>query len=193
MGAMKKILIGGIGNVLLGDDGVGPYVARLLDARYEFDEGVEVIDLGTPALDLIDRLSGRDGVILIDSVNAEADPGTVILYRKADIMRQRPAVRMDPHAPALVDALLSAELFGVAPVDVLLVGIKAESFEPGCRLSEPVTAALDGAIGEVLRELDRLGVDYWPRECAGEIDVWWTNEGKVAGRVFEDESISLRR
>jgi hydrogenase maturation protease len=172
-----KILIGGIGNVLLGDDGVGPYVARLLDARYEFDEGVEVIDLGTPALDLIDQLSGKDAVILIDSINTEADAGAVVLYRKADIMRQRPAVRMDPHSPALVDALLSAELFGVAPLEVLLVGIKAESFEPGCSLSEPVNAALDEAIAQVLRELDRLGIGYCRVEHPSEIDIWWVNEG----------------
>ena len=131
-----KILIGGIGNVLLGDDGVGPYVARLLEARYEFEDGVEIDDLGTPALDLIDRISGKDAVILIDSIDTDVAPGTVVLYRKADIMRQRPAVRMDPHAPALVDAILSAELFGVAPAEVLLVGIKAESFETGCSLTE---------------------------------------------------------
>jgi len=67
-GFMKKVLIGGIGNVLLGDDGVGPYGARLLAARYEFDDGVEVADLGTPALDLIDQISGKDAVILIDSI-----------------------------------------------------------------------------------------------------------------------------
>jgi hydrogenase maturation protease len=173
-----KILIGGIGNVLLGDDGVGPYVARLLDARYEFDNGVEVIDLGTPALDLIDQLSGKDAVILIDSVNTEADAGAVVLYRKADIMRQRPAVRMDPHSPALVDALLSAELFGVAPPEVLLVGIKAESFEPGCSLSNPVNAALDQAMAQVLCELDRLGVGYRCVEHPSEIDIWWVNEVK---------------
>jgi hydrogenase maturation protease len=173
---MKKILIGGIGGVLLGDDGVGPYVARLLAARYEFDKGVEVADLGTPALDLIDELSGRDGVILIDSVNAEAEPGTVLLYRKADIMNQRPAVRMDPHAPALVDALLSAELFGVGPTEVLLVGIKAESFEPCCSLSAPVNAALGQVVAEVLRELDRLGVGYRERPNPAEIDIWWATD-----------------
>src|SRR5271166_1352657 len=140
---MKKVLIGGIGNVLLGDDGVGPYVARLLDARYEFGDGVEILDLGTPALDLIDQLSSHDAVIFIDSVNTEAAPGAVLLYRKVDIMRHCPAVRMDPHSPALVDALLSAELFGVAPTDVLLVGIRVESFEVSCSLSKPVEAALD--------------------------------------------------
>jgi hydrogenase maturation protease len=175
----KKILIGGIGNVLLGDDGVGPYVARLLDAHYEFEDGVELADLGTPALDLIDQISGKDGVILIDSVDTEATAGAVVLYRKADIMRHTPAARMDPHSPALVDTLLSAELFGVSPADVLLVGIKAESFDAGCSLSEPVKAALQQAIAVVLRELDRLGVEYRRRGNPAEIDIWWIADERM--------------
>src|SRR5271166_4566858 len=170
---MKKVLIGGIGNVLLGDDGVGPYVARLLDARYEFGDNVEIADLGTPALDLIDQLNANDAVIFIDSIDTEASAGTVMLYRKADIMRHSPAVRMDPHSPALVDALLSAELFGVAPADVLLVGIKAETFNVGCDLSQPVKSSLDLAIEEVLRELDRLAVKYQLRKQPEELGIWW--------------------
>jgi len=169
----KKILIGGIGNVLLGDDGVGPFVTQLLAAHYEFADDVEIADLGTPALDLIDRISGKHAVILIDSIDTEAAPGTVLLYRKADIMRHCPAVRMDPHSPALVDALLSAELFGVAPAEVLLVGIKVESFEPGCSLSESVKASLQLVIAEVLRELDRVGVEHRRREHPAELGIWW--------------------
>ena len=176
---MKKILIGGIGNVLLGDDGVGPYMARLLEARYEFDDGVEVADLGTPALDLIDQLTERNAVILIDSINTGATAGTVLLYRKADIMRHRPAVRMDPHSPMLVDALLSAELIGVAPADVLLVGIAGGSYEAGCSLSKPVKASLDKVIAEVLRELDRLGVEYRRREHPAEHGIWWATEDQM--------------
>lgn len=175
---MKKVLIGGIGNVLLGDDGVGPYVARLLNAHYEFAHGVEVADLGTPALDMIDQISGKDAVILIDSIDVEAEPGAVLLYRKADITRYRPAVRMDPHSPALVDALLSAELFGVAPADVLLVGIKAESYEAGCSLSKSVKASLDQAITEVLSELDGLSVEYRHREHPAELGIWWATEDR---------------
>jgi len=172
-----KILIGGIGNILLGDDGVGPYVARLLTAHFEFEEGVEVADLGTPALDLIDQLTEKDAVILIDSLTTDdTEAGTVVLYRKADIMRHRPAVRMDPHSPALVDALLSAELFGVAPADVLLVGIAGASYEAGCSLSKPVKASLEEAIAEVLNELDRLGVVYQWRKHPVEPDVWWTTD-----------------
>jgi hydrogenase maturation protease len=176
---VKKILIGGIGNVLLGDDGVGPYVARLLAARYEFDDGVEVADLGTPALDLIDQLTERDAVILIDSINTGVAAGTVLLYRKADIMCHRPAVRMDPHSPMLVDALLSAEWFGVAPADVLLVGIAGGSYEAGCSLSKPLKASLDQAIAEVLRELERLGVVYQRRKHPAEHGIWWATDEKM--------------
>lgn len=174
---MRKVLIGGIGNVLLGDDGIGPYVARLLDAHYEFEDGVEIADLGTPALDLIDQISGKDAVILIDSINADADPGAVVLYRKADILCHCTEVRMDPHSPALVDALLSAELFGVAPPHVLLVGIKLESCEVGCSLSKPVKESLEEAIAEVLNELDRLRVGYRWRKHPTELDIWWDNSG----------------
>ena len=80
---------------------------------------------------------------------------------------------MDPHAPALVDAMLSAELFGVAPSDLLLVGIKGESCDATCSLSAPVTASLEKAIAEVLRELDRLHVGYKRREHPNDLDIWW--------------------
>jgi len=180
---VKKVLIGGIGNLLLGDDGVGPYVARLLAARYDFDEGVEVADLGTPALDLIDQISAKDAVILIDSIKTDAVPGTVVLYRKADIVRHCPAVRMDPHSPALVDTLLSADFFGVAPAEVLLVGIQAGSYEAGCSLSNPVRESLDQAIAEVLHELTRLGVQYTRRDQPSEVGIWWTTPEKPPSRV----------
>ena len=161
-----------------------------LRSHYEFDEGVEVADLGTPALDLIDQLSANDAVILIDSVDVNAtdvhndetklEPGTVLLYRKEDIMLQCPTVRMDPHSPALVDALLSAELFGVAPRDVLLVGVQAQTFDADCGLTAPVKESLEQVVAEVLNELDRLGVGYWHRVKPTDMDIWWETEQKSA-------------
>ncbi len=171
---MKKVLIGGIGNVLLGDDGVGPYVSQLLASLYEFEDGVEVCDLGTPSLDLLNRISGKNAVIFVDSVATDTTPGAVTLYRKVDLMRLRPTVRMDPHSPALIDTLLSADLFGVAPADVLLVGITGESYEVGCTLSKPVKASLGEAVAQVLSELGRLNVQYKRREQPAELGIWWT-------------------
>jgi len=172
---VKNVLIGGIGNVLLGDDGVGPYIVRFLDAHYEFEPGVEIADLGTPALDLIDQISGRDAVILVDSVEVEAEPGTVQLYRKEDITRLTPQVRMDPHSPALVETLLAAEMFGKTPAEVLLVGIVPQSFEAGCALSDPVAEAVEAAVGKVLEELDHLGVGYRPKSQPDHITTWWAS------------------
>ncbi|HYA23348.1 MAG TPA: hydrogenase maturation protease [Terriglobales bacterium] len=190
---MKKVLIGGIGNVLLGDDGVGPYIARLLTAYYQFEEGVEVVDLGTPALDLIDQISGKDAVILIDCINVDAPPGTVLLYHQADIMRNCPAVRMDPHSPALVETLLAADLFGVAPRDLLLVGIVGESYESGCDLSEAVNASIPQAIAEVLGEFERLSVSYRVREDPPDAGIWWTATHHAVPRIFAAQRDSRLR
>jgi hydrogenase maturation protease len=180
---MRKVVIGGIGNVLLGDDGVGPYVAQLLTSRYDFEQGVEVLDLGTPALDLIDQLSGKDVVILVDSVQTDAAPGTVLLYRKEEIMRLRPAMRMDPHSPALVDALFSAELFGVAPGSLLLVGIAAETYDTMCSLSKPVEASLGKVIAEILGELDRCSIGYRLRAVPAIFGAWWATEEHSEARM----------
>ena len=170
---MKKITIGGIGSVLLGDDGVGPYVAGMLEAGYRFSEGVTVADLGTPGLDLVAHLSGIDALILIDSVSNGAPPGTVTLYRKGDILRHGPApVRMDPHSPTLSESLLIAELAGEGPEDVLLIGITGEQYESGTGLSLAAEQACAQAINEVLAELERLGSSY--TKLRGEtFSAWW--------------------
>ena len=169
----KKVTIGGIGSVLLGDDGVGPYVAGLLESNYRFDECVTVADLGTPGLDLVAHLSGVGALILVDSVSNHAPPGAVTLYRRDDILRHGPApVRMDPHSPALSESLLIAEFAGQGPKDILLVGITGEQFEVGAALSQ---AALRGAIRameEILMELDRLGISYSRSQERG-FSAWW--------------------
>ena len=170
--------------MLLEDDGIGPYVARLLTACYEFEKGVEVADLGTPALDLIDEISGKDAVILIDSVKSGEPAGTVLLYRKDDIIRHTPQVRMDPHSPALVETLLSADLFGIAPPEVLLVGVTGGSYGAGCNLSAPVKASVARAIVEVLNELDRLGIHYECRQHPIDPSIWWA--------PAEEERLSLQ-
>lgn len=181
---MKKILIAGIGSVLLGDDGIGPYVTRTLEANYVFDEGIEIEDLGTPALDLIDHVAGLDALIVVDAVKNGEAPGTITLYRKPELTRHTPVVRMDPHSPALSDALWAAEFFGNAPKEVLLVGVGGASYEGGASLSQEVKAAVEPAIREVLRELDRLDAGFVRRFEESEIDIWWEEPRLAATGVL---------
>lgn len=174
---MKPVLIGGIGNVLLGDDGVGPYVVRLLESRYEFGDDVEIADLGTPALDLLHRISGRRVVILVDCVaSGDEAPGTIVPYEKEDILRIAPTPRLDPHSPALSECLLTAEMFGTTPSNILLVGVVGESFEPGCHLSPAVREAVESAIEEIVLELKFLGCRVERKSTATRDAIWWADD-----------------
>lgn len=177
---MKRVLIAGVGNILLGDDGVGPYVVRKLVANYVFEEGVELEDLGTPALDFIDHIAGLDALIVVDAVKNGEPAGSIMLYKKEDLTRHVGGVRMDPHSPALGESLLAAEWFGGGPKDVTLVGISGESYTAGCGLSHTVQGVVDGAIREILIALSRAGVGFVRRFEEAEPNVWWTGEQAAA-------------
>lgn len=165
-----------MGNVLLGDDGLGPYIIHLLESQYSFDENVELADLGTPALDLTHRIAGREAIILIDCIaTAEYAPGTVLVYDKADLLSAIPAQRCDPHSPALSECLLTAEMLGATPEHVLLVGAVGERFEPGCPLSTVIRQSIDKVIGEVLGELWCFGCKA-EKQRFDEEPIWWAEE-----------------
>ncbi len=171
---MKRVLIAGIGNVLLGDDGLGPYVLHQLEAGYRFDEGVQLEDLGTPALDFIDHIAGLDALIVVDSVETDRAPGTITLYRREDLLCHKTSIRMDTHSPAITECLAAAEIFfGVSPAEILLIGVSAASYAAGCTLSEAVKGAVEPAVQAVLAELDRLGVTYQKRANV-DSRVWWS-------------------
>lgn len=170
---MKTIRIGGIGSVLLGDDSVGPYVARWLAAHYEFGEGVEVEDLGTPGLDLIAYMSGIDVLILVDAVDNKQAPGTVTVYDKEAITRIRPAVRMDAHSPLLTESIFVAELAGDGPQDIFLIGITGEQLEVGAGLSPAVQQALPQVVEKILAHVAQQGGTYRRRETPLDANIWW--------------------
>lgn len=177
---MKKALIGGIGNVLLGDDGVGPYVVRLLGSMYAFDDDVEITDLGTPALDLTHQIVGLHSLVLVDSVASDdvsddAPAGAIQLYRKEDILRETPAQRVDPHSPALSECLMTAEMLGASPEHVLLVGIVGKCFEPGEPLSAAVRKSVEAAIDAILQELKSLGFSFRKKASPDEPGIWWSD------------------
>jgi hydrogenase maturation protease len=170
---MKKIKICGVGSVLLGDDAVGPYTARWIAANYEFGKGVEVEDLGTPGLDLIAYMTGMDVLILIDSVQNREPAGTVTVYDKAEITRQRPAVRLDPHSPCITESIFIAELAGDSPEDVYLIGVTGEQLEIGAPLSDSVRNALPCVVEKVLERVILHGGSYQKREIPEDSQIWW--------------------
>jgi hydrogenase maturation protease len=172
----KRIGVLSVGNVLMGDDGIGPYILKILESRYEFPKQVILDDLGTPGLGITSFFSKYDAIILIDAVRATGHPGDLKLYRKEQLVRIPIPPRVSPHDPALVEALLCAELSGICPKEVLLVGIIPESCELGCTMSPAMLDAVEPAITAILVELYRSYNVPKLRSTPAATTIWWRDK-----------------
>jgi hydrogenase maturation protease len=150
-----KTAIYGIGNILMGDDGIGPAVVAWLSSNAALPDDITIEDLGTPSLDLPNYLVGYDRVIFIDAVAAAAPPGTILLYSRDEIVATPPGIRISPHEPTINDALIVLDFAGGAPKDVLLIGIVPHTLDVGMTLSAPVTGAVPRAAAMVLAEVGK--------------------------------------
>jgi hydrogenase maturation protease len=174
---MVRVL--GLGNVLMGDDGFGPFVVRVLDATYETPEGVEFVDVGTPGLDLTPYLLGTDAVIFVDTVKSGGHAGELRIYDRSAILRHPPQARTGGHDPALKEALLTVDAVGGGPRDVTLVGVIPEWIATGVVLSPPVEAAIGPAIEAIVSALRRLGVPLARRRRPLAPDIWWAAQDET--------------
>lgn len=147
-----RTAIYGIGNILLGDDGIGPAVVRYLSSNYTLSPDTTLEDLGTPSLDLPAYLAGYDRVIFIDAVALDAPPGTVRVFSRDETTSVPTGIRVSPHEPTINDALIVLDFAGTAPREVVLVGVVPETLEGGMQLSAAVAGAVERA-GAVVREV----------------------------------------
>jgi hydrogenase maturation protease len=156
----------------MGDDGVGPVVARYLETHYAFPAGVTVEDLGTPSLDLPSYLMDHDTVIFIDAVAGNEAPGTIRKFTRAEIVSVAPGIRISPHEPTINDALIVLDFSGNAPRDVVLIGVVPETLDGGVGLSQPVRDAVPAIAAAVVEELGRRGIRVESADCAA-TPAWW--------------------
>jgi len=153
------LLVLGLGNVLLGDDGVGPAaIARLRDA-HEIPDDALVLDGGTLGLSLLPYLEDARTVILVDAVAADAPAGTLVRLEGADV---GPAVatRLSPHQVGVADLLEGARWHDREPARLVLLGIVPESIELGVGLSAPAMRSLPGLVSLVCAEARACGFPF---------------------------------
>jgi hydrogenase maturation protease len=175
----KNVRIIGLGNVLMSDDGFGPYAARVLEAYYEFPENVRIVDAGQPGIDLVPYLANADVVILIDTVRAKGTPGDVHAYAPEEILESDPHSPLCPHDPGISEALVSVSAAGAMPRHLVLLGVIPEWVATGSWLSDSLRAAIEPVIGLTITELDRLGIRAKRRAVPREPDTWWERESDL--------------
>lgn len=150
----KETLIAGVGNVLLGDEGIGVHAVRALMAQ-GLPAGVNAVDAGTALDGLLGELGGYGRLILVDAVRGGGRPGDVyrleIRCRDDLVSAARP---LSLHEFGVAEALDQARALGVLPPRVVLTGMEPESLEPGMELSPTCSRALPDLLRLVLAEAD---------------------------------------
>ena len=151
-----SILVLGLGNVLLRDDGVGVRVVESLQQHFAFPATVALLDGGTLGLDLLPWLDGLQGLVVVDAVAFGRAPGQISHLEGADV-RECLHLKMSPHQVGLRDLLAAASLLGRKPARVVLWGAEPERLDPGTELSPTVAGALPALRQAVVNELRSLG------------------------------------
>jgi hydrogenase maturation protease len=144
-----KVLVAGIGNVFLGDDGFGVELVKRVPAR----AGVDVADFGIRGMDLAYALIDYDAAVLLDAAPRGEPPGT--LYVIEPDLHGLP-LDVDAHAMTPVKVLALAKTLGGPLPRTLVLGCEPAAVEEFTELSEPVRAALDEAERMLASLLDEL-------------------------------------
>lgn len=151
-----RTVVIGLGNPLMGDDGLGLVALERLRSDYVIPPEVELVDGGTWGMNLLPVIEDAARVILIDAIDVAAAPGTPLRLERERLPRYL-ATKISPHQVDLRDVLALAELRGTLPADTIALGLQPASVEMRHSLSAVVRGRVDDLVGLVVQELAARG------------------------------------
>ena len=155
--ASGRAVVLGIGNILLSDEGVGVRAVEALRAGYEVPPGLNLIDGGTSAMELLDDLEGLDLLIVLDAVRAGNAPGALV-HLSGDEVPVFFRARLSPHQIGLAEVLATLDLLGRAPRATVVLGVEPASLATQLGLTEAVAARVPELVQATVRELAAYGL-----------------------------------
>jgi hydrogenase maturation protease len=158
-----RILVLGIGNILLSDEGVGVHVVNRFRDLFDVPDGVDCIDGGTMGLDLMPYFEGKTHAIVVDAVRGNGEqPGTILRFAGSTVMGLL-GERISPHQIGLSDLLACTALDSHLPEHIVLLGIVPESLDTGLEMTPAVQGRLDDMVGLLRDELAAAGAVPQPK------------------------------
>lgn len=154
--ARRPVLVLGMGNILLEDEGLGVRALEALRDLYDLPGTVELLDGGTTGMGLLDDIAGREHVVVLDAVQTGEPPGTLVALR-GDEVPVYFGLRVTPHQLGLADVLATLELSGDRPAHVTVLGLVPESLEMSLELSPLIRDRLSRLVAAAVKELDAIG------------------------------------
>jgi hydrogenase maturation protease len=159
------VLVLGIGNILLNDEGVGVHVINRFQETLVIPDEVQVIDGGTMGLDLSPYFEGKTDVVVVDAICADGEkPGTIRRFSGSEVMTML-GERISPHQIGLSDLLACTAVDTQLPENIVLLGIVPESLDTTLDLSPTIQAKVDDLVGLIRVELEAVGIALEPKQA----------------------------
>ena len=158
----NSIVVLGVGNILLTDEGLGVHVVEDLKANYTFTPQISLIDGGTMGMELLTYMRGMKKILLIDAVNGGEAPGTIYEFPHREL-EQYFMDHISVHEVGMQDILRIRAIQENPLEDAIVIGVEPESLDVGFEPSAPVQKALPEVKERVLRVLREWGVQIEPK------------------------------
>ncbi|MGE5391174.1 MAG: hydrogenase maturation protease [Deltaproteobacteria bacterium] len=152
---MKRISVVGVGNLLQRDDGIGVHVVRYLEEQ-GVPAGVELIDGGTHSYDLLDFFAEADIIIVVDAIQAGAEPGTIYRAPLDELgLQPNTDAATSLHDLNFIEAVHMLRLMGHDP-QFIVFGVQPKEFRLDLELSPEVTATVPRVAELIQEEIQRI-------------------------------------
>ena len=175
MTTAPSVVILGVGNTLMQDDGVGVWVVRALAEAYDLSSRVQLVEAGVAGLRLLSYLKGEDHLLIIDAVHWDGPPGTIYRLTPEDLPKGRGPL-MSAHEVGITEVLSVAELLGRRPRTRILGVQPLETETVGLELTPPLQEALPQVVAAAVEELRVLGVEVTEKNAVDSTDRNITSE-----------------
>ena len=163
-------LILGIGNILWADEGFGVRCVEALNARYEFDDNVRLMDGGTQGLFLLPWVSSVSRLLIFDAIDFGLEPGEFRIIRDNDVPQYMGAKKMSMHQTGFQEVLASARLLRERPQQLALIGVQPERLDDfGGSLRDGTRKRIPQAITSACELLSEWGVAIRERKTPLEV------------------------
>ena len=152
-----QILVLGLGNILLKDDGFGVHLINQLD-RDKIEGDVEILEGGTLGFNLLDELTDRELVIAVDAVKGDQKPGTIYKFNYNDIKNYYKDKSMSMHQLDFIKALEIGEFLDKKLPRIIIYGVQPESICVDMELSDVVKSKINVVTDHIYSEINKYVV-----------------------------------
>lgn len=158
-----EVLVIGLGNPIMADDGLGLAALERLRQRWSLPESVRLVDGGTWGMNLLPLIEEAERVVFLDAINVGGPVGSLVRLEREELPRLF-AHKLSAHQIDLREVLAVAELRGTVPSDLVAIGLQPGRLEMSSGLSPELECRLDELLTAVLEQLERWGCACRPRE-----------------------------